>query len=422
VYGIALFATEGWQAFATLGAVFLAVTGAEALYADMGHLGQRPIRLTWFGLILPALLLNYFGQGALLIRNPSAVANPFYLSVPGWALYPMVALATLATVIASQAVISGAFSLTRQAVQLGYLPRLQVIHTSEREVGQIYMPRVNWSLLAGVVFLVLMFQSSSGLAAAYGIAVSGTMVITTILASVVARRVWGWSAALVLLVFGLFLAVELAFVGANSLKLFAGGWLPLLLAAVLLSLMTTWRKGRIALYDRLYRDLPFLEQFVSRLPNVSAARVPGTAVFLTGNPEFVPRALLHNLKHNKVLHERVVVLWVAVEDVPRVPSDERFSVDYLDANFHRIVARFGFMETPDVPAVLARCPLRGPPFNLMDTSFLLSRETVLPSVRPDLSPWREQIFEFLANAAVDATLFFRIPADRVVEVGSRIEL
>jgi KUP system potassium uptake protein len=422
LYAIWLFGTHPGASFVALGAVFLAVTGAEALYADMGHLGRRPIRLAWSAFVLPSLLLNYFGQGALLIRDPSAVVNPFYHLAPNWALYPMVALATSATVIASQAVISGAFSLGHQAVQLGYLPRLRVVHTSAREAGQIYLPRINWALLAGVVLLVLTFQSSSELAAAYGIAVSGTMVTTTIFAAIVARGIWGWRTDVVVLVFGALLAIELAFLGANSLKLMSGGWFPLLFAAVVFSLMSTWRKGREALFDRLYRDLPPLTWFVRNLPGRRVTRVPGTAVFPTGNPEVVPRALLHNLKHNKVLHERIIVLKIVVEEVPRVSADARLRVEDLGHDVHRVVARFGFLEKVDVPATLAACRLRGPAFDIMETSFLLSRETVLPSVRPELSAWRERIFIVLANTADDATSFFRIPPDRVVEIGSRIEL
>jgi KUP system potassium uptake protein len=422
VYAISLVQAQPWPSFVALGAVFLAVTGAEALYADMGHLGRRPIRLAWLGFVLPSLLLNYFGQGALLIRDPSAVANPFYLLAPSWALYPMVVLATSATVIASQAVISGAFSLSHQAVQLGYLPRLRVVHTSAREVGQIYVARVNWALLAGVVFLVLAFQSSSALAAAYGIAVSGTMVITTILAGIVALGIWRWNTAAVLLVFGLLLLVELAFFAANSLKFLSGGWFPLLFAAVVFSLMSTWRKGREALFNRLYRHLPPLAWFVRNLPERRVTRVPGTAVFPTGNPDVVPRALLHNLKHNKVLHERIVVITIVIQEVPRVSSDARLEVEDLGDDVHRIVARFGFLEKVDMPAVLTACRLRGPAFDIMQTSFLLSRETVMPSVRPELSPWRERIFIALANTAVDATSFFRIPPDRVIEIGSRVEL
>jgi KUP system potassium uptake protein len=421
-YALALFATHQWSAFITLGAVFLVVTGAEALYADMGHFGRLPIRVAWFGLVLPGLLLNYFGQGALLLADPGAVVNPFYLLAPAWALYPMVLLATAATVIASQAVISGAFSISGQAVQLGYLPRLNVRHTSARTIGQIYVPCVNWMLLAGVVLLVLGFQSSSNIAAAYGIAVSGTMAITTMLAGIVARSHWGWPLALVVAVFGAFLAIDLTFLSANALKIFAGGWFPIILAAAVFVLMSTWHRGREVMFERLYRGAPSLRSFLSTLSRQPPARVSGTAVFLTANPDAVPRALLHNLKHNKVLHERVVVLKVETEDVPRVSHSERVEIEHVGANFHRVVVRYGFMEQPDVIAALTSCQLGPPEPSLMDTSFFLSRETFLPSARPDLSWWREQIFIRMANAALDATRFFRLPPDRVVEVGSRIEI
>ncbi|MGH6897189.1 MAG: potassium transporter Kup [Geminicoccaceae bacterium] len=421
-YGLTLFTTHQWAAFITLGAVFLAVTGAEALYADMGHFGRLPIRIAWFGLVLPGLLLNYFGQGALLLAEPATLANPFYLLAPAWALYPMVLLATAATVIASQAVISGAFSLSAQAVQLGYLPRLDVRHTSAQTIGQIYIPRINWMLLTGVVLLVLGFQSSSNLAAAYGIAVSGTMAITAVLAGIVARSRWGWPVALVVAVFGAFLAIDLTFLSANALKIFAGGWFPIVLAAVVFVLMSTWHRGREVMFERLYRGAPQLRSFLTSLPARPPVRVPGTAVFLTANPDAVPRALLHNLKHNKVLHERVVVLKVETEDVPRVPSSERVQIEHLGANFHRVVVRYGFLERPDVTAALTCCQLGPPEPTPMDTSFFLSRETFIPSGRPELSWWREQIFIKMANAALDATRFFRLPPDRVVEVGSQIEI
>jgi KUP system potassium uptake protein len=421
-HALALFVTHQWSAFITLGAVFLAVTGAEALYADMGHFGRLPIRIAWLGLVLPGLLLNYFGQGALLLADPATVANPFYLLAPSWALYPMVVLATWATVIASQAVISGAFSLSAQAVQLGYLPRLDVRHTSAQTMGQVYIPGINWMLLAGVVLLVLGFRSSSNLAAAYGIAVSGTMAITAVLAGIVARNHWGWPAILVVTVFGLFLAVDLVFLSANALKIFAGGWFPIVLAAAAFILMSTWRRGREIMFERLYRGAPSLSSFLTSLPHRPPPRVPGTAVFLTANPDTVPRALLHNLKHNKVLHERIVVLKVETEDVPRVPGSERLETEHLGGNFHRVVARYGFMERPDVPAALRSCQLGPPEPALMDTSFFLSRETFLPSARPDLARWREQIFIQMANAALDATRFFRLPPDRVVEVGSQVEI
>jgi KUP system potassium uptake protein len=421
-HALALFAAHQWVAFVTLGAVFLAVTGAEALYADMGHFGRLPIQIAWFGLVLPALLLNYFGQGALLLADPATVANPFYLLAPTWALYPMVVLATWATVIASQAVISGAFSLSSQAVQLGYLPRLTVRHTSAQTMGQIYVPAINWLLLAGVVLLVLGFESSSNLAAAYGIAVSGTMAITAVLAGIVARSRWGWPLPIVVMVFGAFLAIDLTFLSANALKIVAGGWFPILLAAAMFVLMSTWRRGREVMFERLYRRAPSLRSFLASLSLRPPTRVPGTAVFLTANPATVPRALLHNLKHNKVLHERVVVLKVETEDVPRVPTSERLDVEHMGANLHRVVVRYGFMEQPDVTAVLTSCQLGPPEPTLMDTSFFLSRETFLPSAGPDMSRWRERIFIHMANAALDATRYFRLPPDRVVELGSQVEI
>jgi KUP system potassium uptake protein len=421
-YAFALFAADPGPTFVTLGAVFLAVTGAEALYADMGHFGRLPIRIAWFGLVLPALVLNYFGQGALLLAHPAAIANPFYLLAPGWALYPMVLLATAATVIASQAVISGAFSITWQAVQLGHLPRLDVRHTSAQTMGQIYVPVINRLLLVGVVLLVLGFQSSSNLAAAYGIAVSATMAITSVLAGIVAHSRWGWPRPLVLALFGAFLAVDLAFLFSNSLKVFAGGWFPIVLGGAVFLLMSTWRRGREAMFERLYRGAPSLPAFLATLSRRPTDRVPGTAVFLTANPASVPRALLHNLKHNKVLHERVVILKVETEDVPRVPAAERLQVEHLPANFHRVIVRCGFMERPDVVAALRSCQLGPPEPTLMDTSFFLSRESLVPSDHPDLEPWRERIFIQMANAALDATRFFGLPPDRVVEVGSQVEI
>jgi KUP system potassium uptake protein len=421
-YALDLFMAHEWLAFVTLGTVFLAVTGAEALYADMGHFGRLPIRIAWIGLVLPALLLNYFGQGALLLVDPGAVVNPFYMLAPAWALYPMVVLATWATVIASQAVISGVFSLTGQAVQLGYLPRLSVRHTSAQTMGQIYIPSINWWLLAGVVLLVLSFRSSSNLAAAYGIAVSAEMAVTAVLAGMVARSRWGWPPAVVVAVFGAFLAIDLAFLSANSLKILAGGWFPIALAAVIWLLMATWRRGREVMFERLYRGAPSLRSFLASLSLHPPTRVPGTAVFLTANPVTVPRALLHNLKHNKVWHERIVVLKVETADVPRVPGAERLAVEHLGANVHRVLVRYGFMERPDVPDALRSCQLGPPEPTLMDTSFFLSRETLVPAAQPDLPRWREQIFIHMANAALDATRFFRLPPDRVVEIGTRVEI
>jgi KUP system potassium uptake protein len=419
---VTLFAGHGWQAFVALGAVVLAVTGAEALYADMGHFGRRPIRFGWFSLVMPALLLNYFGQGALLIGNPAAVENPFYLLAPAWALYPMVVLATWATVIASQAVISGAFSLTRQAIQLGYLPRLEIRHTSGQEIGQVYLPRVNWVLMVVVVAVVIGFGSSSELAAAYGIAVVGAMMIDGILAAIVAIALWRWHPLLTVLVFASFLAVDLAFLASNALKIPAGGWFPIAFGAVIFTLISTWRAGREALFQRLYRGAPSLPSFLASLARRPAVRVPGTAVFLTGNPDYVPRALLHNLKHNKVVHDRVVVLNVQTAEVPQVAGGERVEVEHLAGNFHRVRLRYGFLEHPNVPSALLQCQLGVPEPTYMDTSFFLSRESLIQSESPDLHPWRERIFIEMANTALDATRYFRLPPDRVVEIGSQVEI
>jgi KUP system potassium uptake protein len=388
----------------------------------MGHFGRWPIRFAWFSFVMPSLLLNYFGQGALLIRDPGAVVNPFYLLAPPWALYPMVVLATWATVIASQAVISGVFSLTRQAIQLGYLPRLEIRHTSEQEIGQVYLPRVNWALMIAVVAVVVGFGSSSQLAAAYGIAVVGAMTIDAILACIVAVTLWRWRPVAAGLVFASFLAVDLAFFSSNALKIPAGGWFPIIFAAAVFASMSTWRTGREALFQRLYGGAPSLRSFLASLARRPPVRVPGTAVFLTGNFDAVPRALLHNLKHNKVLHERVVVLKVQTDDVPQVPVSERVQVEHLGGNFHRVLLRYGFLEHPNVTAALLQCQLGAPEPTYLDTSFFLSRESLIPSERPDLQPWREQIFMQMSNTALDATRYFRLPADRVVEIGSRVEI
>jgi KUP system potassium uptake protein len=403
VHVLNLFAHHGWEAFVALGAVVLAVTGAEALYADMGHFGRWPIRFAWFALVFPSLVLNYFGQGALLLQNPGALVNPFYLLAPSWALYPLVMLATWATVIASQAVISGAFSLARQAVQLGYLPRLEIRHTSEHQIGQVYLPRVNWALMVAVGLVVVGFGSSSRLAAAYGIAVLGTMIITVILAFIVAVTVWRWQPLIATLPFAVFLAVDLGFFSSTALKIPAGGWLPIVFAAAVFALMSTWRKGREALFQRLYRGAPSLPSFLASLRREQPLRVHGTAVFPTGNPDAVPRALLHNLKHNKVLHERVVVLTVLTEDVPRVPEAERVEVEHLGGNFHRVLMHYGFMEHPDVTLALMQSQLGAPEPTYLDTSFFLSRESLIPSDKPDLPRWRERIFIQMSNTALRAT-------------------
>ncbi|RTL03566.1 MAG: potassium transporter Kup [Lysobacterales bacterium] len=416
------FRDNQWHAFVTLGAVFLVMTGGEALYADMGHFGRRPIRRAWFALVLPAILLNYFGQGALLLANPAAAENPFYLLVPAPLLYPMVGLATAATVIASQAVISGVFSLTRQAMQLGYAPRMSIEHTSAAEIGQIYIPAVNWTLLVAVLLLVLGFESSSRLAAAYGIAVTLTMVITTLLLAVVTRRVWGWHPALVAVCILPFLAADLAFLGANALKIPQGGWFPLVVSALLFTFMTTWKRGRKLLARRLREEAIPIKLFVDDAADGMIQRVSGTAIFLTSNPDGVPHTLLHNLKHNKVMHERVVLLTVRTEEVPFVREDKRVEVETIGSGFYRVHMRFGFTEDPDVQAALVLCEPHGLQFELMETTFFLGRETLISTSRPGMARWRERLFIAMSRSSARAMDFFNIPINRVVELGTQIEL
>ncbi|AWJ89743.1 potassium transporter Kup [Azospirillum baldaniorum] len=422
LYGAALFVDHGWVAFLTLGAVVLAVTGAEALYADMGHFGRAPIRIAWLYLVLPALLLNYFGQGAMLLHQPETLENPFFHLAPDWAQLPLVLLSTAATVIASQAVISGAFSLTRQAVQLGYLPRREIRHTSEHEVGQVYIPRNNWLLLIGVVILVIGFGSSSNLAAAYGVSVTGAMAIDTILAAVVAWRLWRWNPVLVVAAFSTLLVIDLALFGATLLKVPDGGWFPLLIAAAVYTLMTTWRRGRRILAERLYADALPMDLFLQRVSPQSPQRVAGTAVFMTGNPDVVPHALLHNIKHNRVLHERVVVMTVIMEEVPRVSPDRAVLVEKLGKGFFRVVLRFGYLEQPHIPRALERCRRFGLHLDMMETSFFLGRETLIPSRSTGLPGWREPAFILLSKTALSATEFFCIPPGRVVELGTQVEI
>jgi KUP system potassium uptake protein len=414
--------SEPVMAFVTLGAVFLAVTGAEALYADMGHFGARPIRLAWFAFVFPALTLNYLGQGALLLADPSAVRNPFYLMVPSWALLPLVLLATLATVIASQAVISGAFSLARQCVQLGFLPRLEIRHTSEHEIGQIYAPQVNWMLMAGVIALVVGFRDSSSLASAYGIAVTGTMAIDGILFWFVARRVWRWNAAGVGALVALFLAVDLAFLGSNALKVANGGWFPLVAGAFLVAVMKTWRDGRHLLAEQMRQDALPVADFVAQVARRPAQRVAGTAVFLTSNPDGTPHALLHNLKHNRILHERVVFLTVRFHDAPFVAADRRARVEDLGQGFHRIVLTCGFKETPNIPRELDGIRGAGGPFDPMQTSYFLGRERLVLRERPLMARWREKLFIVMQHNQSSATDFFGIPPNRVVELGAQVEV
>jgi KUP system potassium uptake protein len=419
---VRFFEENGWHGFAVLGAVFLVVTGGEALYADMGHFGKRPIRLAWSGLVLPALLLNYFGQGALLLSDASAARQPFFLLVPGWALLPMVALATAAAIIASQALISGSFSLTRQAVQLGYCPRLTIDHTSSHEIGQVYVPQVNWALMASTILIVIGFGSSSALAAAYGIAVTMTMVITTILLHVVATDRWKWPTPLAVTVTGLFLSFDLAFFGANALKITQGGWLPLVIGLAIFTLMTTWKTGRKIMAERLTaRAVPF-ETFMRGVIESAPLRVPGSAVFMTAQPGGTPPALAHNLRYNKVLHTHVVVLVVQTEPVPHVSADRRCEVHALGQGLYRVVLRYGFMEDPNVPEALELARAGGLNIDHDDLTYFLGRETILVTDRRGMAMWRERLFVLMTRNAVRATAFFRLPAERVVELGVQVEM
>jgi KUP system potassium uptake protein len=422
IHAFRFFARNGLQGFFVLGGVFLVATGGEALYADMGHFGELPIQIDWFSIVAPSLLLNYFGQGALLLHNPEASRNPFYHMAPDWALYPLVILATIATVIASQAVISGAFSLTRQAVQLGYLPRVTIIHTSSHEIGQIYIPGVNWILMLATIGLVLGFHSSDNLAAAYGVAVTATMIITTLLAFVVARRLWHWPLPVALLVTALFLAVDLAFFGANIIKVLDGGWFPLVVGIVVYTLMSTWQKGRQKIAAELSLGaLPFVD-FAASLRPGSPIRVPGAAIFMARDDSATPVALLHNLKHNKVLHEKVVLLTIHALEIPQVPAKERVKVEDLGKGFFRILARYGFMENPSVPEVLELARAQGLDLSPMTTTFFLSRETLLPGKQKGLAALREHLFAVMVRNAVRPTDYFRIPPNRVIELGMQVKV
>jgi KUP system potassium uptake protein len=409
-------------AFIAFGAVVLAVTGAEALYADMGHFGRKPMRYAWLFFVLPALALNYFGQGALLLFQPDAIVNPFYLLAPEWFRLPLVFLATAATIIASQAMISGAFSIARQSVQLGFLPRLSVRHTSATEEGQIYMPQVNFLLLIGVIILVLEFRESDALAAAYGLAVTGTFVCTTLLAAIVFHVRFRWPLFAVVPVFGLFLALDLAFFASNVLKIPDGGYVPLIVGTLMFLLMSTWSKGRELLFARFRQDGLPLKSFIARLPQSRTVRVPGIAVFMTSQADYLPGALLHNLKHNKVLHERVLFVTVANEPIPHVPSDRRREVEELAPNIHRIALRYGFQESPNIPKELAALNEIGIAVEPMQTSYFLGRETVVAAAVPKMSRWRQWLFTIMSRNAVPATEFFRIPSDRVVELGVRVAI
>ncbi|MCK9388706.1 MAG: potassium transporter Kup [Sulfuritalea sp.] len=421
-HALAFLVADPALGFLAMGSVFLALTGAEALYADMGHFGRRPIRLAWFGMVLPSLLLNYFGQGALLLADPATIRNPFYLMAPDWLLLPLVGLATAATVIASQAVITGVYSITQQAIQLGYAPRMELQHTSSRQMGQIYMPGVNWLMLLGVVALVLAFKSSTNLAAAYGIAVTGTMIITTLFAYIVARRQWGWRRRLAMPVFGALLALDLTFLAANSTKIFEGGWFPLVFGGVVYLLLTTWKAGRKLLHEKLDTQALFLREFIVGIETPDTISVPGTAVFMTPYPEHVPHALLHNLKHNKVLHQQVALVTVTVESEPRVPEAQRVTVELLSRRFYSVGIHFGFMDTPDVPSALEGCAQQGLAMDRMTTSYFLGRETVVPRVGAAMPYWREALFATLYRNARTAADFFGLPPNQVVELGTRVTL
>jgi KUP system potassium uptake protein len=421
-HGFSFFLRNGWHGFLVLGTVFLVVTGGEALYADMGHFGKRPIRLVWYTIVLPALLLNYLGQGALLIENPAATENPFYRLAPGWALYPLIVLATCAAIIASQALISGAYSLTMQAIQLGFMPRLKIEHTSSTEMGQIYIPALNWALMIGCIVIVIGFGSSSNLAAAYGVAVTATMVITTILLGVVERNKWGWSLPLALSLSGFFLIIDLAFFGANIIKIPHGGWFPLVVGALIFLLMTTWKKGRRILAARLLSRAHPIEDFLLDIAKHPPVRVPGTAVFMNGTATGTPPALMHNLEHNKVLHERVVLLTVKTKQAPYVEPENRVQTESLGHEFYRMIINYGFMEDPDIPKVLEAMELSAPRFESMNTTFFLGRETVIAGKHPGMMLWREKLFALMSRNASSATAYFCLPPNRVVELGSQIEI
>jgi KUP system potassium uptake protein len=426
-YAVSFFAANRGHGFLVLGAVVLCITGGEALYADMGHFGRRPIRFAWLGIAMPALLLNYFGQGAILLHDSAAAHNPFFMLAPSWFIYPLVALATAATIVASQALISGAFSLTRQAIQLGYCPRLTIRHTSHTEIGQIFVPEVNFALGAACIALVLGFKTSSALAAAYGIAVTGTMMITTLLFHRVTRDLWKWRRGQAWPLTVLLLAVDVAFFGANVIKIEEGGWFPIAAAIAVFTLLTTWKRGRDALGEALRGASLPLDLFLPDLAKRKPARVPGTAVFMTSNLGVVPAVLLHHLKHNKLLHERVVLVSILTEEVPAVPERERVTSDALGEGFYRVVAHYGFMESPDVPKLLESLPQRPPPnvaipMTPMDTTFYLGRETLLASGPAKLWYWRKRLFIIMARNAATASQFFGLPPNRVVEMGAQIQL
>lgn len=421
-HAVRFFVENQLRGFLVLGSVFLVVTGGEALYADMGHFGRLPIRLAWFAVVLPALTLNYFGQGALILGDPQAAEHPFFLLVPAWGLYPFLALTTVATIIASQAVISGAFSLTRQGIQLGYLPRMRVEHTSSRHMGQIYLPLVNWFLMFACIGLVLGFRSSNRLAAAYGVAVTTDMVFTTVLFSVVAWRRWGWNPALVGVIVLGFLAIDLSFWGANLHKIPHGGWYPLVIAGAAFAIMTTWKRGRYIISRRLRRRTLPVEVFLKSIGPTTPVRVPGTAVFMDSNPDGIPPALLHNLKHNSVLHESVVFLTILVESAPHVSPNQRYEVTSYGSGMYRVVIHVGFAENINVPALLGALDIEDLEFHPMKTTYFLGRERIIPTERRGMATWREKLFAFMSQNALGATRYYGLPPNRVVELGRQVAI
>jgi KUP system potassium uptake protein len=422
IYAWDFFIHHKLDAYYAMGELFLVVTGGEALYADMGHFGRSPIRRAWFVIVLPALLLNYFGQGALLLAEPGLTESPFYHLAPHWAILPLVVLACAATVIASQALISGVMSLTRQAIQLGLCPRLQIVHTSSREIGQIYLPQVNWALFVGTIMLVLTFKSSTNLAAAYGISVSATMVITTILMYVVARRLWKWNIALAIGVCGSMLIIDLVFLSANLIKIAQGGYVPLLIGGVMFTFMATWRRGRQILADRLRASVIPLPNFLAQMKASKLARVPGVAIFMVGDPNTTPPALVHNVKHNKVIHELVIILTVLTKEFPTVASAERLTFEKVDEQIYRSIVNYGFMDSPDMMEVVGRMQALGLKVDVSQITFFLGRETLIASENPGMALWREHLFSFMVRNAQRATAFFNIPVDQVIEVGIQVEL
>ncbi len=422
-WGVKFFIAHGWHGIFILGAVVLAVTGGEALYADMGHFGKQPIRYAWYLVVLPSLMLNYLGQGALVLENPEAVKNPFYVGVPDWAQWPMIGLATMAAIIASQAVITGAFSVSRQAMQLGYIPRMQVRHTSKDTIGQIYVPGINWLMMVTVIALVLAFRSSTNLASAYGVSVSGTMLIDTLLLALLARATWTRARWWVLPVCAVVVVIDLGFLVANGAKFFHGAWFPIALGLLVFTMLRTWRRGRELLHEEVRKEGIQLDSFLPGLMLAPPVRVPGTAVFLTADKNVVPHALLHNLKHNKVLHERNVFLTVETLNVPYAPKEKRLRIDAIGDEFYRVVIKFGFMETPDVPqALMHSCDRGGPFFDPMETTYFASRETIVARAHRGMPVWRDKLFAVMHRNAAPATGFFRIPGNRLVELGSQVQI